>query len=353
MSDQTTLPAKRQDFPAMLQQFKSEIARALPKHLNPDRMARIALTEFRKNPKLGQCDPRSVFAAVIMASQTGLEPGLMGQAYLIPYGSECQFIPGYQGLIELVRRGGQVKRIEAHVVHEKDRFVYRTGLTTTLEHEPFVEGDPGAAKLVYSVAEFADGGYHVEVMTKAQVEAIRRRSRAASNGPWVTDTEEMWRKTAIRRICKFLPKSAELAMALAADSAAAMGTPQKADPLDVIEGTWAPPEESVEQQQTQQAPDPAATAREKAQEAVRRGPGRPKKEAAPAPSAPEVQDFKTDLLALAAELKIAEVEVREIAAELQPPLDVDALTEAGCVALMAEVRAVARSRQETETDRLM
>jgi recombination protein RecT len=52
-------------FPAMLDQFKGEIARALPKHINPDRMARIALTAFRMTPKLGECDPRSVFAAVI------------------------------------------------------------------------------------------------------------------------------------------------------------------------------------------------------------------------------------------------------------------------------------------------
>jgi recombination protein RecT len=71
-------------FPQMLQNFKSEIARALPRHLNPDRMCRIALTEFRKNPKLADCDPRSVFAAIIIASQLGLEPGVLGQCYLIP-----------------------------------------------------------------------------------------------------------------------------------------------------------------------------------------------------------------------------------------------------------------------------
>ena len=56
-----------QGFPAMLEQFKGEIARALPKHINPDRMARIALTAFRMTPKLGECDPRSVFAAVIQS----------------------------------------------------------------------------------------------------------------------------------------------------------------------------------------------------------------------------------------------------------------------------------------------
>ena len=77
----------------MLEQFKGEIARALPKHINPDRMARIALTAFRMTPKLGECDPRSVFAAVIQSSQMGLEVGLMGEAHLVPFGNQCQLIP--------------------------------------------------------------------------------------------------------------------------------------------------------------------------------------------------------------------------------------------------------------------
>lgn len=245
----TTEVAKREtpkDFPAMLERFKGEIARALPSHLNGDRMARIALTSFRSNPKLGQCDPRSVFAAIIVASQLGLEPGVMGQCYLIPYKNECQLQIGYQGLIDLVRRTGKVKRIEAHVVHERDKFTYRAGLTPVLEHEPCLEGDPGPARLAYAVAEFTDGGFHVEVMTGHQIEAIRDRSQNVINAkkyqkktPWDTDPDEMWRKTLIRRICKYLPKSAELALAVAMDNAADRGE-QRVSIDDAIEGTWAP-----------------------------------------------------------------------------------------------------------------
>jgi phage RecT family recombinase len=76
---------KPKDFPAMLTAWLPEIARALPKHLNADRMSRIALTAFRRTPKLAECDPRSVFAAVIQASQLGLEPDTLGRSYLIPY----------------------------------------------------------------------------------------------------------------------------------------------------------------------------------------------------------------------------------------------------------------------------
>lgn len=243
-------------FPGMLKAYVGEISRALPRHLNADRMSRIALTEFRKNPKLGQCDPKSVFAAIIQASQLGLEPGLMGQAYLIPYGGECQLIPGYQGLLDLVRRAGKVKRIEAHVVHDNDKFVYRTGLTTVLEHEPTLDGDPGEIRLVYAVAEFDEGGHHVEVMTRAQVEANMKRGsnyktaqKYGKQTPWDTDTEEMYRKTVLRRICKFLPKSAELALAVALDDSVGH---QHLTAAEAIEGTWAPVQEETPPTQEEQ-----------------------------------------------------------------------------------------------------
>lgn len=233
-------------FPKMLEAFKGEIARALPKHLDGDRMARIALTSFRSNPKLAKCEPRSVFASIIIASQLGLEPGVMGQCYLIPYKEECQLQIGYQGLIELVRRSGKVSRIEAHVVHANDRFEYSVGLVTKLVHEPVLDGDPGEARLAYAVAEIQGGGFHVEVMTRRQIEAIRDRSQNVISAkkygkktPWDTDPDEMWRKTLIRRICKYLPKSAELATALALDNTADMGK-QRVDIDDAIEGTWAP-----------------------------------------------------------------------------------------------------------------
>src|SRR5689334_6268402 len=104
-----TVPSKEKpkDFPAMLEQWKPEIARALPKHLNADRMTRIALTSFRRTPKLGECNPLSVFAAVIQAAQLGLEPDTLGRSYLIPYGKECQFVPGWKGLVDLMNRSGQ------------------------------------------------------------------------------------------------------------------------------------------------------------------------------------------------------------------------------------------------------
>lgn len=256
MKDIAELPKARQ-FPKMLEAFQGEVARALPAHLSADRMARIALTCFRNTPKLAECEPASVFAGVLQAAQLGLEPGLLGQCYLIPYRNraknryECQLQIGYQGLVDLARRSGRIVSLEAHAVYKADHFVCKFGIDTVLEHEPaWDEAERGELRLVYAVAKLKDGGTHIEVMSRAEIDRIRDRSQNVQSAkrydketPWDTDYEQMALKTVLRRITKFLPKSVELAQAVALDAAAAMGRAQHLGIDDAIEGTWTPIED--------------------------------------------------------------------------------------------------------------
>jgi recombination protein RecT len=251
--------AKRpENFPAMLDAYKSEIARALPKHLSPDTMARVALTCFRMNPKLAECKPASVFASVIQASQLGLRPGMLGECFLIPYAGECTLQLGYQGLLELVRRSGLVDSIAANVVYEKDVYKVSFGTDPGITHEPYLDGDRGKAKFVYAVAKIKGGGVHVEVMTLDEIYRIRDRSQNVRNAkkydkqtPWDTDFDEMTRKTVLRRICKYLPKSNELAQALSLSDAADRGA-QRLSVDDAIAGTFVPvPETDVDSEQAE------------------------------------------------------------------------------------------------------
>jgi len=242
-------------FPAMLEQFKGEIARALPKHINPDRMARIALTSFRMSPKLGECDPRSVFAAVIQSSQMGLEVGLMGEAHLVPFGNQCQLIPGYTGLMKLARQSGLVQDIYAHEVRVNDTFTLKLGMERNLDHEPLTtlggfpasDDERGDVAGFYAVAVFKDGSRTFVAMGRKEIEKIRDNSRGYQSAKrykkesvWDSDFTAMGLKTAIRRLCKFLPKSPELASALALDAAAEQGKAQNLNLTDVIEGNYAP-----------------------------------------------------------------------------------------------------------------
>jgi len=207
-------------FRSFLEKQKAQLAAALPKHLTPDRMIRLATTEFAKNPRLQKCDPLTVFGSIIQASQLGLEIGVLGQAYLVPFNNrkkgtiEAQFIPGYKGLIALARRSGEVTSIETHIVYENDDFDLRLGIDSNVKHIPYLDGDRGKIRLVYGVAKFKDGGHHFEWMSIQDVNKIRARSKSADDGPWVTDYEQMVRKTLIRRMANYLPMSIEMANAI-------------------------------------------------------------------------------------------------------------------------------------------
>lgn len=212
----------------LLEQMKSEIARCLPKHLTPERMARIALTELRKTPKLQECEPLSFIAAIMQASQLGLEPGVLGACYLIPFfngktgKTECNFIPGYRGFLDLARRSGQIISLTAHSVFENDEFIYEYGLEEKLVHRPTLN-DKGSLVAVYSVARLKDGGYQFEVMSKKEVDEIRQQSKSGNAGPWVTHYEQMAKKTILRKLFKWLPCSIEMQKAVVLDEHADVG----------------------------------------------------------------------------------------------------------------------------------
>jgi len=219
MSEQAIQKHKEPELVVLLKKATSGIAQALPKHLSADRMCRIALTALRTTPNLLQCSPASFLGSVIQASQLGLEVNTpLGYAYLIPYGKVCQLLIGYQGMLELARRSGRTKAVYAFPVYDGDKFSYTLGLNPTLEHEPAgITHDPKRLTHAYAVAKLLDGEPVFTVLTRDDIEAARSRSRAKNNGPWVTDYEAMAVKTAVRRLFKWLPKSAEMAVAVAVD----------------------------------------------------------------------------------------------------------------------------------------
>lgn len=214
--------------------LKDQIKMALPKHMTPDRMLRVAMTELRKVPKLQQCHPASFIGAIIQCSQLGLEPGgHLGHVYLIPFENrksgtiECQVIPGYKGMLELANRSGKVSSPQAHAVYENDFFEFEYGLTPKLRHIP-ARDNRGKIIYVYACVSIKDGGNQFEVMSLEEVNSIRARSKTANSGPWQTDYEEMARKTVIRRLFKYLPVSIEMVQAITLDEAADRGDQQNA-----------------------------------------------------------------------------------------------------------------------------
>lgn len=214
-------------FDALLKRYWPRISAVMPKHMNPDRMFQLAISCYNQTPKLNQCTPETVLSCLMKCSALGMEPSAvdgLGRAYILPFFNkktgrmEATLILGYKGMIDLARRSGEIKDISARVVHAGDEFEYEYGLTEGLRHVPSTEPVDGRPMThVYMVAHFKDGGHYMDVMSKAEVDIIRKRSKSPNSGPWVTDYEAMARKTVIRRAFPYLPVSVDTEQDVAAD----------------------------------------------------------------------------------------------------------------------------------------
>lgn len=232
-----------------MKKMAPRFAEVLPKHMNMERMSRIALTTIRTNPKLLECEVSSLMGAVMQAVQLGLEPGLLGHCYLLPFKNkkankmEVQFIIGYKGMIDLARRSGHIQSIYAHAVYENDEFEYELGLHPQLKHKPSF-GERGEFIGAYAVAHFKDGGHQMEFMPKSEIEKRRKRSAAANSSysPWASDYDEMAKKTVVRYMFKYLPISIEVQSQAQHDEVVRKDITEEpefieADPIEVEQST--------------------------------------------------------------------------------------------------------------------
>lgn len=216
------------DFPALLEKSRGEIAKILPEGMSVDRVSRIALTAYKLNPDIRDCDPVSILAAVMKCAELGLEPGgALKEAWLVPYQRQCQFQLSYFGALQLARRSGQFLSIAARLVHRNDHFVYEYAPDLVFAHRPALK-DPGDVVGAYAYFKLANGESEVEYMTAAQVEEVRQFSRA---GPvWKTYWGEMAKKTVLKRGLKRQPLSVVAREALHADDLVTGGAAPAAPP---------------------------------------------------------------------------------------------------------------------------
>ena len=203
----------------MLTKYRAEFTKVIPKHLNPERIMRVAQAAIGRDRKLLACTPASLLRGVMQSAILGLEVGVMGECYLVPFKNEgileATFIPGYQGLIKLAIQSRAVAAVQVGAVYPGDDFDYGLGSEPFVRHRPSLKAkDPQTLVAVYCVCKLSSGEFQATIMGKEEVDLIRSRSRAKDSGPWVTDYEPMAIKTAIRRALKYVPKTPMLAAAL-------------------------------------------------------------------------------------------------------------------------------------------
>jgi recombinational DNA repair protein RecT len=177
-----------------------------------------------KTPKLLDCTQESVLQCMLNCSALGLEPDGR-RAHLIPYGTTCTLIVDYKGIVELAKRSGDVANVFAQIVCENDNFSWENG---EVKHQVDFRKARGNMYAAYAIITFKDGTKQTDVMTKDEIDSIRKRSKASNSGPWVTDYNEMAKKTVFRRASKWITLSPEVADAFEKDdgSQLAVGLPE-------------------------------------------------------------------------------------------------------------------------------
>lgn len=277
----TQAVARKEDSPgALIKQYSGDFASVLPSHIRPETWVRLAQgalkkgkrIEERDDPNFGQFEldvaarnnPGVFLAALLDAARLGLEPGTE-QYYLTPRKVKGRLeilgIVGYQGHIELMYRAGAISSVVAEVVRTADAFAYRPGRDEIPIHEiDWDATDRGALRLVYAYARMKDGGYsRVIVLNRGDIERIKASAQGAksSYSPWQTHEEAMWLKSAVRRLQKWVPTSAEYRREIARASAEAARVAEEklpdappihsgVDPDDVIDGSIVEPDDSVD-----------------------------------------------------------------------------------------------------------
>ena len=220
---------------------REETIRAiLPDSMDLRRFVKTTMIALSKNPDLQRCTRESIVRSIIEAASVGLEPtGMLNRAWLVPYKNkkkdangreyyedEAQLAIGYEGLIDLSRRSGEVRKVTARVVYEGDEFTVVQGTEERLEHTPaFLTEDPLKITHVYCIVTYRDGTTQHEVMTRTQVDAVRAKAKAKNAMAWTDSYPEMARKTVVRRAMKYLPLTPEVIEAVARDDEREFGTP--------------------------------------------------------------------------------------------------------------------------------
>lgn len=227
----------------LLERHKNQIAVALPRHMTPERMIRVAMSAVSQSPGLTECHPVTIAACIVQSSILGLEPSsVLGEAYLVPFWNEktrrkeCQLIPGYLGLVKLARNSGELSMIDAQIVYSNDEFEFHKGSDVWWKHKWCRSGERGEPEGVWAGYVLKDGSRNFEYWTIEQIFRHRdhySKSAKSSASAWTTAPEWMWKKTVLRQVIKLMPKSVELSTALSLEERADVGIGQVFDALPV------------------------------------------------------------------------------------------------------------------------
>jgi len=197
------------------------------RYLTPERLVKLALVMVSRVPAIRECSQLSVVSELMTCARLGLEPGVEGGRWLVPFRNkkagttDLVGITDYRGLIDIARRSGEVLAVHADVRREVDVWEYwidASGATLVHLRHQRAEGERGVIKGAYAIVKLRNGEAQAAYLPLDEINAIKARSKSARDGggPWNDDWEAMAKKTALRRLYNLLPKTPEISDARAA-----------------------------------------------------------------------------------------------------------------------------------------
>lgn len=170
---------KIQGFDMTLKKYGSTVASLLGSKygITADEFMMSIMTAVKKTPKLLECDPKSLFGAILLSAELGLKPNTPeGWAYILPYGKEAQFQVGYKGLIEIAYRSSQVKGIKGVPVYANE--FYEECQDGTIHHVAYTGTDLNQMHLTSLRKKFLIGlemdGADIDTDLKAYAERLKK-----------------------------------------------------------------------------------------------------------------------------------------------------------------------------------
>jgi recombination protein RecT len=235
----------------LLEKYKPQIAAALPGHMTPERMIRIALTMISQSPLLQKCNANTLCGAVVQASILGLEPNsVLGECYIIPYFNskancyEAQLQVGYKGHCKLARNSGEIAMIDAQAVRAHDDFTFEKGDCPALRHKWAADGTRGDIIGYWAGFRTKTGEFNFEYWTLAEVyehrdrycrgaferdksgKLVLKNGKPVLQGAWADSPDWMAKKTVLIQVLKLAPKSVQMQQAINLDETADRGAAQ-------------------------------------------------------------------------------------------------------------------------------
>lgn len=205
------------EFKSQLWGMSKQIKAALPHQITVEHFCSIVCQSVQEEPDLLMANRQSVFNACLKCAADGLLPDKREAAIAIfnsRDGKIAVYMPMVGGFLKKLRQSGQLETISAHCIYSCDIFEYELGDNERIVHKRDINAKLEDTDVigVYARAKTKDGGVYRVIMNRAEIEKVRSvsRSKDNENAPWKKWFPQQCEKTAVKRLCKYLPSSTDI-----------------------------------------------------------------------------------------------------------------------------------------------